>query len=84
MKKINLNSLNSSELLSRDELKEIMGGITGSEPPLGAVCTATIDCPGRYPKTCYGYFDDGCVAVQGQYVSCRTINDEIITLTCND
>lgn len=55
MKKINLKSIKSEELLSREELKRIMGGFTGSG--------SGRDCSKAGEKPCY--------CKNGEYHGCR-------------
>ncbi len=84
MKKINLKSIKTEELLSRDQLKQIMGGFTGSGGSgTGVVCSATASCGDGRTLSCNGYAN-GCAGVDGPngYVACQTQDGTMKTTRC--
>jgi hypothetical protein len=75
MKKLNLNvsNLNATEILSREELKKVLGGTEGSGNGTSTTCTATcskngstITCTSSKNdcKVLYEYVGGPCNAVQ--------------------
>lgn len=82
MKKISLKSIKTEELLSREELKQIIGG-EGSTSP-GAVCSATASCGDGRTLSCEGYVNKGCAGVDGPngYVACQATDGTMKTTKC--
>lgn len=82
MKKISLKSIRTEEFLSREELRQIIGGGSGSNSE--AVCGATASCGNGVQLSCHGYAN-GCVGVDGPngYVACQTKEGIMKTTKCN-
>lgn len=83
MKKISLKSIRTEEFLSREELRQIIGGVSGSTAD--AVCTASANCGNGVKLTCQGYIGNGCAGVDGDrgYVACQDKEGVMRTTKCN-
>ncbi|PWV53267.1 hypothetical protein C7475_10213 [Chitinophaga sp. S165] len=84
MKKLKLKALDlgAKEVLSRSQLKNILGGSDpyGSGSGTGTACSATAWCSSDRSITCDGY--DYCYGRDGHSVTCSNGNGTPKTIKC--
>lgn len=79
--KINLMKVGLHECLTRDQLKQIVGGISGSGGE--STCSASASCGDGRTLSCVGY-NNGCAGVDGPngYVACETSDGTMKKTSC--
>lgn len=79
--KLNLQNIKSTEVLTREQLKKIMGGTGSGSAGVGWTAKCEAKCKNS-TITCYGYNHIGCAAVDNSGCSGNDANGNSYYLTC--